>query len=176
MVGDSDQSIYGWRGADIRNILEFERAFPDASVVVLDQNYRSTQTILDAANAVIANNLTRKPKDLWTSQGEGEQLVRYVAEDEHDEGAWLAAEVVRLRREHGYRWGDVAVFYRTNAQSRALEEELVRQNVPYKVVGGARFYERREVKDMLAYLHSIANPDDEVSLKEDPQRPPPGHR
>ena len=133
--------------------------------MVLDQNYRSTQTILDAANAVIANNLTRKPKDLWTSQGEGEQLVRFVAEDEHDEGAWLASEVVRLRREHGYRWGDIAVFYRTNAQSRALEEELVRQNVPYKVVGGARFYERREVKDMLAYLHSIANPDDEVSLK-----------
>ena len=165
VVGDSDQSIYGWRGADIRNILEFERAFPDATVVVLDQNYRSTQTILDAANAVIANNLTRKPKDLWTSQGEGEQLVRFVADDEHDEGAWLASEVLRLRREHGYRWGDIAVFYRTNAQSRAIEEELVRQNVPYRVVGGARFYERREVKDMLAYLHSIANPDDEVSLK-----------
>ena len=165
VVGDSDQSIYGWRGADIRNILEFERAFPDATVVVLDQNYRSTQTILDAANAVIANNLTRKPKDLWTSQGEGEQLVRFVADDEHDEGAWLASEALRLRREHGYRWGDIAVFYRTNAQSRAIEEELVRQNVPYRVVGGARFYERREVKDMLAYLHSIANPDDEVSLK-----------
>ena len=136
VVGDSDQSIYGWRGADVRNFLEFESAFPDATVVVLDQNYRSTQTILDAANAVIANNLTRKPKDLWTSRGGGELLVRYVAEDEHDEGAWLAAEVVRLRREHGYRWGDVAVFYRTNAQSRAIEEELVRQNVPYKVVGG----------------------------------------
>jgi DNA helicase-2/ATP-dependent DNA helicase PcrA len=165
VVGDSDQSIYGWRGADIRNILEFERAFPDATVVVLDQNYRSTQTILDAANAVIANNLSRKPKDLWTSAGGGEQLVRYVAEDEHDEGSWIAGEVMRLRREHGYRWGDVAVFYRTNAQSRAIEEELVRQNVPYKVVGGARFYERREVKDMLAYLHAIANPDDEVSVK-----------
>ena len=165
VVGDSDQSIYGWRGADIRNILEFERAFPDATVVVLDQNYRSTQTILDAANAVIANNLGRKPKDLWTSAGGGEKLVRYVAEDEHDEGAWLAAEVTRLRREQGYRWGDVAVFYRTNAQSRAIEEELVRQNVPYRVVGGARFYERREVKDMLAYLHAIANADDEVSVK-----------
>jgi DNA helicase-2/ATP-dependent DNA helicase PcrA len=165
VVGDSDQSIYGWRGADIRNILEFERAFPDATVVVLDQNYRSTQTILDAANAVIANNLSRKPKDLWTSAGGGEKLVRYVAEDEHDEGAWLAAEVTRLRREQGYRWGDVAVFYRTNAQSRAIEEELVRQNVPYRVVGGARFYERREVKDMLAYLHAIANADDEVSVK-----------
>jgi ATP-dependent DNA helicase UvrD/PcrA len=165
VVGDSDQSIYGWRGADVRNILEFERAFPDTSVVVLDQNYRSTQTILDAANAVIANNLSRKPKDLWTSKGAGEQLVRYVAEDEHDEGAWMAGEVRRLHGEDGYRWGDVAVFYRTNAQSRAIEEELVRQDIPYKVVGGARFYERREVKDMLAYLHAVANPGDEVSLK-----------
>jgi DNA helicase-2/ATP-dependent DNA helicase PcrA len=165
VVGDSDQSIYGWRGADVRNFLEFERAFPDASVVVLDQNYRSTQTILDAANAVISNNLTRKPKDLWTSRGGGEQLVRYVADDEHDEGSWLASEVVKLRREHGYRWGDVAVFYRTNAQSRAIEEELVRQGVPYRVFGGSRFYDRREVKDMLAYLHAISNPGDEVSLK-----------
>ena len=165
VVGDADQSIYGWRGADVRNFLEFERAFPDTTVVVLDQNYRSTQTILDAANAVIAHNLSRKPKDLWTARGSGERLVRYVAEDEHDEGAWLAAEVVRLRRENGYRWGDIAVFYRTNAQSRAIEEELVRQNVQYKVIGGARFYERREIKDMLAYLHAIANPGDEVSLK-----------
>ena len=165
VVGDSDQSIYGWRGADVRNILEFERAFPDATVIVLDQNYRSTQVILDAANAVISKNFARKPKELWTSRSGGEQLVRYLAEDEHDEGAWLAAEVMRLRREHGYRWGDVAVFYRTNAQSRAIEEELVRQGVPYKVVGGARFYERREIKDMLAYLHAIANPEDEVSLK-----------
>jgi ATP-dependent DNA helicase UvrD/PcrA len=165
VVGDSDQSIYGWRGADVRNILEFERTFPDATVVVLDQNYRSTQRILDAANAVISNNSARKPKDLWTSRDGGEQLVRYIAEDEHDEGSWLAAEVMRLRRDEGYRWGDVAVFYRTNAQSRAIEEELVRQGVPYKVVGGARFYERREIKDMLAYLHAIANPDDEVSLK-----------
>jgi DNA helicase-2/ATP-dependent DNA helicase PcrA len=165
VVGDSDQSIYGWRGADVRNFLEFERAFPDASVVVLDQNYRSTQTILDAANAVISNNQTRKPKDLWTSQGAGEQLVRYVADDEHDEGSWLASEVVKLRREHGYRWGDVAVFYRTNAQSRAIEEELARQGVPYRVFGGPRFYDRREVKDVLAYLHAIANPGDEVSVK-----------
>ncbi|MGH9106652.1 MAG: 3'-5' exonuclease, partial [Acidimicrobiales bacterium] len=165
VVGDSDQSIYGWRGADARNILQFERAFPDASVVVLDQNYRSTEIILDAANAVIANNLGRKPKQLWTSRAGGEQLVRYLAEDEHEEGAWLAGEVRRLRREQGYRWGDIAVFYRTNAQSRAVEEELVRQDVPYKVVGGARFYDRREVKDLLAYLHAIANPGDEVSLK-----------
>jgi DNA helicase-2/ATP-dependent DNA helicase PcrA len=165
VVGDSDQSIYGWRGADVRNILEFERTFPDTTVVVLDQNYRSTQRILDAANAVISNNVARKPKDLWTSRDGGEQLVRYIAEDEHDEGAWLVSEVMRLRRDEGYRWGDVAVFYRTNAQSRAIEEELVRQNVPYKVVGGARFYERREIKDMLAYLHAVANPEDEVSLK-----------
>ncbi len=165
VVGDSDQSIYGWRGADVRNFLEFERAFPDASVVVLDQNYRSTQTILDAANAVISNNMTRKPKDLWTSRDGGEQLVRYVADDEHDEGSWLASEVVKLRREHGYRWGDVAVFYRTNAQSRAIEEELARQGVPYKVFGGPRYNDRREVKDMLAYLHVITNPSDEVSLK-----------
>ncbi len=165
VVGDSDQSIYGWRGADVRNILEFERAFPDCTVVVLEQNYRSTQTILDAANAVISNNLARKPKELWTSQVGGEKLVRYVAEDEHDEGAWMAGEIAELRRRHGYRWGDVAVFYRTNAQSRAIEEELVRQNIPYKVVGGARFYDRREVKDLVSYLHAVANTDDEVSLK-----------
>jgi DNA helicase-2/ATP-dependent DNA helicase PcrA len=145
--------------------LEFERAFPDTTVVVLDQNYRSTQTILDAANAVIANNLARKPKKLWTSQGVGEKVVRFVAEDEHDEAAWLATEATELHRSHAYRWGDMAVFYRTNAQSRAIEEELVRVNVPYKVVGGARFYERREVKDMLAYLRAIDNSGDEVSLK-----------
>ena len=165
VVGDSDQSIYGWRGADIRNILEFERAFPEVTVVVLEQNYRSTQVILDAANAVIANNVMRKPKDLWTSRVGGDKVVHYEAEDEHDEGEFVAHEITRLRRSQGYRWGDVAVFYRTNAQSRAIEEELVSQNVPYRVIGGARFYERREIKDMLAYLHAIANPDDEVSVK-----------
>ena len=165
VVGDSDQAIYGWRGADVRNILEFERAFPDATVVVMDRNYRSTQTILDAANAVISNNLARKPKELWTDQGTGERLVRYVAEDEHDEASFIVGEIERQRAEHGYRWGDFAVFYRTNAQSRAIEEELARRQVPYKVAGGARFYERREVKDLLAYLHAIANPDDEVSTK-----------
>lgn len=165
VVGDSDQSIYGWRGADIRNILEFEKAFPDTTVVLLEQNYRSSQVILDAANAVIANNVGRKPKQLWTSRQGGESLVRHLAEDEHEEGAWLAAEVRRLRRQEGYRWGDIAVFYRTNAQSRAIEEELVRENIAYKVIGGARFYERREVKDLLAYLHAIANPEDEVSTK-----------
>jgi DNA helicase-2/ATP-dependent DNA helicase PcrA len=168
VVGDSDQSVYGWRGADIRNILQFEEAFPDATVSVLEQNYRSTQTILDAANAVISNNALRKPKALWTEQVGGELVVHYHAEDEHDEGSWLAAEVLRLRRAEGaggYAWGDVAVFYRANAQSRAVEEELVRRDIPYKVVGGTRFYDRREVKDLLAYLRAVANPDDEVSLK-----------
>jgi ATP-dependent DNA helicase UvrD/PcrA len=165
VVGDADQAIYGWRGADVRNMLEFERAFPEATVVVLDRNYRSTQTILDAANSVISNNLARKPKDLWTDQGAGERLVRYEAEDEHDEASFVVGEIARLRVEHAYRWGDFAVFYRTNAQSRAIEEELARRQVPYKIAGGARFYDRREVKDLLAYLHAIANPGDEVSLK-----------
>ncbi|HUE60758.1 MAG TPA: DNA helicase PcrA [Acidimicrobiales bacterium] len=173
VVGDSDQSVYGWRGADIRNILQFEDAFPDATVIVLEQNYRSTQTILDAANSVIANNAMRKPKALWTEHAGGELVVHYHAEDEHDEGSWLAAEVVRLHRAEdagrgdgsGYQWGDVAVFYRANAQSRAIEEELVRRDVPYKVVGGTRFYDRKEIKDVLAYLRAIANPEDEVSLK-----------
>jgi DNA helicase-2/ATP-dependent DNA helicase PcrA len=173
VVGDSDQSIYGWRGADLRNIMQFEDAFPDATVVILEQNYRSTQTILDAANAVIANNSARKPKALWTDQGHGERVVRFHAEDEHDEGSWLAAEAVKLHRADGagrpgggrYEWGDMAVFYRTNAQSRAVEEELVRRDIPYKVVGGTRFYDRKEIKDLLAYLRAVANPEDEVSLK-----------
>ena len=173
VVGDSDQSVYGWRGADIRNILQFEEAFPDATVIVLEQNYRSTQTILDAANAVIANNAMRKPKALWTEHAGGELVVHYHAEDEHDEGSWLASEVVRIHRSDsagrpdgsGYQWGDVAVFYRANAQSRAIEEELVRRDVPYKVVGGTRFYDRKEIKDALAYLRAIANPEDEVSLR-----------
>ncbi|HEX6392051.1 MAG TPA: DNA helicase PcrA [Acidimicrobiales bacterium] len=173
VVGDSDQSVYGWRGADIRNILQFEEAFPDTTVIVLEQNYRSTQTILNAANAVIANNAMRKPKALWTEHAGGELVVHYHAEDEHDEGSWLAAEVLRLHRADGagrgdgtaYQWGDIAVFYRANAQSRAIEEELVRRDVPYKVVGGTRFYDRREIKDVLAYLRAIANPEDEVSLK-----------
>src|SRR5438874_6764894 len=157
-------SVYRFRGADIRNILEFEEAFPDATVIVLEQNYRSTQTILDAANAVIANNLMRKPKALWTEQVGGELIERYFAEDEHDEARRLVQEAHRLHDE-GYRWGDVAVFYRTNAQSRVVEEELVRAEVPYRVVGGTRFYERRDVKDALAYLRAVINPTDEVSLK-----------
>src|SRR5581483_6313401 len=157
-------SVYKFRGADIRNILEFEEAFPAATMVVLEQNYRSTQTILDAANAVIANNLMRKPKALWTEQVGGELIERYFAEDEHDEARWLVQEVHRLHDE-AYRWGDIAVFYRTNAQSRVVEEELVRAEVPYRVIGGTRFYERREVKDALAYLRAVINPTDEVSLK-----------
>ena len=164
VVGDSDQSVYRFRGADIRNILEFEDAFPDATTIVLEQNYRSTQTILDAANAVIANNAMRKPKALWTEQVGGELITRYHAEDEHDEAAYICREVERAHS-HGTPWGDVAVFYRTNAQSRSVEEELVRRNIPYKVVGGTKFYDRREIKDVLAYVRAVVNPADEVSLK-----------
>jgi DNA helicase-2/ATP-dependent DNA helicase PcrA len=168
VVGDSDQSVYRFRGADIRNILQFEEAYPSATVILLEQNYRSTQTILDAANAVIANNALRKPKALWTEQVGGELITQYYAEDEHDEGTWVATETARLHGGgdgHRRAWGDIAVFYRTNAQSRAIEEELVRRTIPYKVVGGTKFYERREVKDLLAYLRAVVNPADEVSLK-----------
>ena len=165
VVGDSDQSIYSFRSADIRNILEFEEAFPDAAVIPLEQNYRSTSTILDAANAVIAQNVTRVPKELWTEGERGEPLRRYRAEDEYDEAAWVTAEIGRLCAHEGLRAGDVAVFYRTNAQSRALEEALARARVAYKVIGGTRFYDRREVKDLLAYLRVLANPADEVSAR-----------
>ena len=165
VVGDSDQSVYRFRGADISNILDFEKAFPDATAITLDQNFRSTQTILDAANAVITNNVSRKPKSLWTDQGPGEQIVRYRAEDEHDEAEWVAHEIIRLRSDQSLKWGDVAIFYRTNAQSRALEEAMVRGEVPYKVVGGTKFYDRKEVKDVLAYLRVLVNPDDEVSWR-----------
>ena len=158
-------SVYKFRGADIRNILEFEDSFPDATMIVLEQNYRSTQTILDAANSVIANNLERKPKSLWTEQIGGELIQRYFAEDEADEAAWVGREMLRLHGSEGWRWSDMAVFYRTNAQSRVLEEHLVRLNIPYKVVGGTRFYERREVKDALAYLRAVVNSTDEVSLR-----------
>ncbi|MFN0092661.1 MAG: DNA helicase PcrA [Acidimicrobiales bacterium] len=165
VVGDSDQSIYQFRGADIRNILEFEDAFPDATVVVLDQNYRSTQTVLDAANSVIARNLGRKPKELWTEAGRGDRIVRYHADDEVDEAQWVARELMRLHDGGSVRWDEAAVFYRTNAQSRTLEDQLMRAGIPYKVIGGTRFYDRREVKDALAYLKAVANPVDEVSLK-----------
>ncbi len=165
VVGDTDQSIYQWRGADIRNLLQFEQAFPDAITVRLEQNYRSTRTILQAANAVIMNNDTRLAKELWTEGSEGEPICRYRADDEHDEAAWVASEVDRLRRAEGLRYGDVAVFYRTNAQSRVLEEELVRAGVPYRVIGGTRFYDRREVRDILAYLRLMVNPADEVCAR-----------
>jgi len=165
VVGDSDQAIYGWRSADIRNILEFEERFPDAAVIPLEQNYRSTKTILDAANAVIANNTTRVPKDLWTVGEPGVPLLRYRAEDEYDEAAWVTSEVARLYRDEGLSYRDIAIFYRTNAQSRALEEELVREGISYRVVGGTRFYDRREIKDLLAYLRVLANPSDEVSAR-----------
>jgi len=164
-VGDLDQAIYGWRGADIANIVQFEDTFAGTTVVPLEQNYRSTRVILDAANAVIANNATRVPKALWTDGEAGELLRRYRADDEHDEATWLAAEIARLQRAEGISHGDVAVFFRTNAQSRALEEALVRSEVPYTVVGGTRFYDRREVKDILAYLKVVANPSDEVAAR-----------
>ena len=165
VVGDSDQSIYRFRGADLRNILEFEAAFPDVTVIVLEQNYRSTQTILDAANAVIDNNSTRKPKNLWTDQGHGSRIVRYHAEDEGDEARWVARTLTELHDTEGYRWGDMAIFYRTNAQSRVVEEALMRAGTPYKVVGGTRFYDRREIRDALSYLRAVVNPADEVSVK-----------
>jgi superfamily I DNA/RNA helicase len=159
-------SIYRFRGADMRNIVEFETAFPEVTVILLEQNYRSTQTILDAANAVIANNLARKPKELWSEKGSGELLVRYHADDEVDEAQYVSRELSRLHEEAGpFRWGEMAVFYRTNAQSRVLEEHLMRVGIPYKVIGGTRFYDRREVKDALAYMRTVVNPVDEVSVK-----------
>lgn len=158
-------SIYRFRGADIRNILEFEEAFPDATVVVLEQNYRSTQTILDAANAVITNNLSRKPKELWTDEGDGHAIVRYHADTETDEAQWVAHEIAKLHDSGDHVWGDIAVFYRTNGQSRVMEEHLLRAGIPYKVVGGTRFYDRREIKDALAYLKAVVNPADEVAVK-----------
>ncbi len=165
VVGDGDQSIYRFRGADVRNINEFTRTFDDATEIVLDQNYRSTQTILDAANAVISNNTGRSKKSLWSEIGDGEGIVRFHAEDERDEASFIAREIDRVRRVEGRTWADFAVFYRTNASSRSVEEALVRVGIPYKVIGGTKFYDRREVKDLLSYLRVIVNPSDEVSLK-----------
>ncbi|MGB2568619.1 DNA helicase PcrA [Micromonospora citrea] len=165
VVGDADQSIYAFRGATIRNILEFERDFTDARTILLEQNYRSTQTILNAANAVIDRNTSRKPKRLWSDAGAGEQIVGYVADTEHAEADWVAREVDRLVDSGDTRPGDVAVFYRTNAQSRVFEEVFIRVGLPYKVVGGVRFYERKEVRDALAYLRAVVNDDDTVSLR-----------
>jgi DNA helicase-2/ATP-dependent DNA helicase PcrA len=165
VVGDADQSVYAFRGATIRNILQFEEDYPNAATILLEQNYRSSQNILSAANAVIARNPGRKPKRLWSDAGEGEKLIGYVADNEHDEAAWVAGEIDRLSDEHEVRPCDIAVFYRTNAQSRVFEEVFIRVGLPYKVVGGVRFYERREVRDALAYLRAINNPDDSVSLR-----------
>jgi DNA helicase-2/ATP-dependent DNA helicase PcrA len=165
VVGDADQSIYAFRGATIRNIEEFERDYPDSKTVLLEQNYRSTQTILDAANRVIAINGGRRPKRLWTDAGAGAPIVTYVADDEHDEARFVADEIDALVDDAGVRPADVAVFYRTNAQSRSLEEIFVRVGLPYTVVGSVRFYERREIRDAIAYLRAIANPDDDVSVR-----------
>jgi DNA helicase-2/ATP-dependent DNA helicase PcrA len=165
VVGDADQSIYAFRGATIRNILEFERDYPDARTILLEQNYRSTQTILSAANSVIDRNTERKPKRLWSEQGDGEQIVGYVADTEHAEADWVGREIDRLCDEGLARPADVALFYRTNAQSRVFEEVFIRVGLPYKVVGGVRFYERKEVRDALAYLRAVANPDDTVSIR-----------
>ncbi|NGY58569.1 DNA helicase PcrA [Lentzea sp. NEAU-D13] len=165
VVGDADQSIYAFRGATIRNIVEFERDYPDATTILLEQNYRSTQNILTAANAVISRNPNRRDKSLWSDLGEGEKIVGYVADNEHDEAAFVANEIDRLVDGGEVNNSEIAVFYRTNNQSRVFEEIFIRLGLPYRVVGGVRFYERREVRDALAYLRTLANPDDTVSLR-----------
>ncbi|CAM3392485.1 DNA helicase PcrA [Nocardioides dubius] len=165
VVGDADQSIYAFRGANIRNILDFEQDFPNATSILLEQNYRSTQTILNAANAVIGNNAGRRAKRLWSDAGDGAKIVGYVADDERDEARFISDEIDKLTDEGHARAGDVAVFYRTNAQSRIFEETFIRTGQPYKVVGGTRFYERREVRDAIAYLRVLLNPSDEISLR-----------
>ncbi|WP_333767881.1 DNA helicase PcrA [Streptomyces sp. IBSBF 2435] len=165
VVGDADQSIYAFRGATIRNILQFEEDYPDARTILLEQNYRSTQTILSAANAVIERNAGRRAKNLWTESGDGPVIIGYAADQEHDEAQFVADEIDRLTDAGDARPGDVAVFYRTNAQSRVFEEVFIRVGLPYKVVGGVRFYERREVRDVLAYLRVLSNPEDGVPLR-----------
>ena len=165
VVGDSDQSIYAFRGANIRNIMEFERDYSDSKTVVLEQNYRSTQNILSAANAVIEKNSDRPKKNLWTAQGAGEKIVVYTAADEHHEADFIVRQLRDLIDNHGFNYKDIAVFYRTNAQSRSVEEVFIRSGIPYKVVGGTRFYERKEIRDAIAYLRVITNPADDVSLR-----------
>ncbi len=164
VVGDSDQSIYKFRGADIRNIRDFEKDYPDARIVVLDQNYRSTETILDAANSIISNNTKRTPKHLWSDRGRGSEIIRFEAEDEHDEGGFVVDEIERLQGE-GFNLADMAVFFRTNAMSRVIEDVFVRRRIPYTVVGSVKFYDRKEIKDAVAYLRVLVNPADEVSMK-----------
>ena len=165
VVGDSDQSIYAFRGANIRNILEFEDDFPNATTILLEQNYRSTQTILSAANAVISRNEGRKDKQLWSAEGDGEKIVGYVGDDERDEAQFIAEEIDKLSDAGDAAAKDVAIFYRTNAQSRVFEEVFIRVGLPYRVVGGVRFYERKEIKDALAYVRVLVNPRDAVSLR-----------
>jgi DNA helicase-2/ATP-dependent DNA helicase PcrA len=165
VVGDMDQSIYAFRGADYRNLMRFEQAFPSATVITLDRNYRSSGNILAAANALIENNSRRRPKQLWTDLGAGDLVGRFLADDEHDEAAFVAWEIDRLREAEGYRYRDMAVFYRTNAQSRVIEEMFARRGIPYRVVGGLRFYERREIKDLLAYLRVAVNTADSASIR-----------
>ncbi|MCE5203035.1 MAG: UvrD-helicase domain-containing protein [Actinomycetia bacterium] len=172
VVGDDDQSIYSWRGADIRNILEFEKDYPEATVVRLEQNYRSTETILAAANAIVANNRDRKPKTLWTANVGGEAITRYVASDERDEARFVTEEIERLVRQERRSYADMAVFYRTNAQSRVLEDVFLRAGVPYRLVGGTRFFERAEIKDVMAWLRAAVNPADVQSLKRVMERRP----
>ena len=165
VVGDADQGVYSWRGATIKNILDFERDYPDAAVFLMEQNYRSSQNILGIANALIEHNVHRKPKSLWTEAGNGELAVLYRAEDEHDEAFFVIDEIERLRQSEGFRYGDVAVFYRTNAQSRVIEDVLMRVGAPYRVFGGVRFYQRKEIKDVLGYLRLLLNPQDVISFR-----------
>lgn len=165
VVGDSDQSIYAFRGADIRNIQDFEEDFPDAKTIMLEQNYRSTQTILDAANAVISHNQERKPKKLWTALGKGDPIIGYGAQNSSQEGLWIAEEISRLKEQENVPYSNIAIMYRANAQSRALEDALIKSGLPYQLVGGTKFYERKEVKDTLAYMQSIVNPDDDINMR-----------
>jgi DNA helicase II / ATP-dependent DNA helicase PcrA len=170
VVGDADQGIYAFRGATIKNLLDFERDWPEARVITLEQNYRSTKTILSAANAVIENNIARKPKELWTELSDGDPVIRYRAQNEHDEAAWAADEIAKLRS-YGRPFADVAIFYRTNAQSRVLEEVFSQREIPYRLVGGVGFYERKEIKDIMAWLRAAMNPSDGVSAARAAQAP-----
>ncbi len=165
VVGDADQSIYGWRGANMQNILDFEKDYPDAAVILLEQNYRSTQTILNAANQVIRNNRNRPDKNLWTENRAGEKITYYRGDSERDEARFIVSEMQKQIADKGRKFGDFAVLYRTNAQSRVIEEMLLKANVPYTMVGGRKFYDRKEIRDILAYLSAIANPSDSLSLE-----------
>ncbi|MFN7251374.1 MAG: DNA helicase PcrA [Anaerobacillus sp.] len=165
VVGDSDQSIYGWRGADISNILSFENDYPKSTTIMLEQNYRSTKTILRAANEVINNNFNRKPKNLWTENQSGDNIACFIGDTEHDEAYFVVGKIKELMKEHDYKLTDMAILYRTNAQSRVIEELLVKSNINYNIVGGTKFYDRKEIKDLLAYLRVVANPDDDISLR-----------